>query len=301
MFRKAFIFLSLTAAATAGVMAQTPEPKTAPAIRSFAWTMDGDGGYLGVQTKEVTKENFGKFGLRDVRGVAVEKVLDNSPAAVAGLQTGDVIVKFENEDITSVRKLTRLIGEVAPDHQVTMTILRNGSEQTISATLGKRPGAQFGNGNFEFAMPSQLDPADIEKLKALPQIQGLEKLKDLDPDVMPKAFSFPGGENKAFEWRSGTGRQIGVGVTPLTKQLASHFGVDGGLMISEVRDGSPASKAGLKAGDIIVEADGKALKGQFDLIRSIGEKKDGDVNLTIVRDGRRQNISVTPEISKGNG
>ena len=45
----------------------------------------------------------------------------------------------------------------------------------------------------------------------------------------------------------------------------------------------------------------KALKGEFDLIRSIGEKKDGDINLTIVRDGRRQNISVTPEAPKDNG
>lgn len=298
MFQKAFVFVFLAAATAVSVSAQTPEPKEAPAVRSFAWSMDGDGSYLGIQTKEVTKDNFSKFGLRDVRGVAVEKVLENSPAAAAGLQAGDVIVRVDNEEITSVRKLTRLIGEVAPDHRVALTVLRNGSEQNISATLGKRPGPQFGNGSFDFGMP--LNKVQIEKLRDLPELKDLDILKTL-PEGGAQVFGAPNAPEKMFTWRAGSGRQIGVGITPLTKQLASHFNVDGGVMISEVREGSPASKAGLKAGDIIVEAEGKPLKGEFDLIRTIGEKKDGDVTLTIVRDGRRQNISVTPEASKDNG
>jgi membrane-associated protease RseP (regulator of RpoE activity) len=66
-------------------------------------------------------------------------------------------------------------------------------------------------------------------------------------------------------------------------------------MINNVRENSPAAKAGLKAGDIIVEVEDKKIKGDVDLIRSIGEKKEGSVNLTIVRGGNRQTISVTPE------
>jgi membrane-associated protease RseP (regulator of RpoE activity) len=110
----------------------------------------------------------------------------------------------------------------------------------------------------------------------------------------------PGGQGNVFT-TGANARQIGVGITPLTKQLADHFGVTDGLLVNEVRDGSPASKAGLKAGDIIVEADGKALKGQIDLIRSINEKKEGDVRLTIVRGGSRQTITVTPEAAKDGG
>jgi predicted metalloprotease with PDZ domain len=72
-------------------------------------------------------------------------------------------------------------------------------------------------------------------------------------------------------------------------------------MINSVRDDSPADKAGLKAGDIIVELDGKAVKGDFDLVRGINDKKEGDVQVTVVRDGRRRTISVTPEKSKENG
>ena len=79
------------------------------------------------------------------------------------------------------------------------------------------------------------------------------------------------------------------------------MGVDGGVMISSVRENSPAAKAGLKAGDIIVEAGGKAVKNNFDLMRIINDKKDGDIQLTFVRDKNRQTISITPEMSKDSG
>ena len=70
-------------------------------------------------------------------------------------------------------------------------------------------------------------------------------------------------------------------------------------MVNDVRADSPAAKAGLKAGDIIIEAEGKEVKGEGDLIRVIGEKKEGDVSLTIMRQGNRQTIRVTPEKMDG--
>lgn len=292
MFRKSLIFISVVALACVTASAQTPGAKKEKekAVQGFAWSFDGDGGYLGVQTQEVNKENFAKFGLAGVRGVAVEKVMENSPAATAGIQNGDVIVKFNGEEITSVRKLTRLIGEVDPDHQVSITVVRGGSERDINVTLGKRPMPKFENGNFAFSVPSPMGKLEMPPMANLPNM----------PDA-PQAMITPDGEGKLFTWRAGAGRQIGIGVTPLTKQLAEHFGVDGGAMINNVRENSPAAKAGLKAGDIIVEADGKAVKGDIDLIRTINGKKEGDVQLTIVRDGSRQTISVTPEASKDNG
>ena len=65
------------------------------------------------------------------------------------------------------------------------------------------------------------------------------------------------------------------------------------------REGSPAEKAGLKAGDIIVEADGAPVKGSMDLINAINAQKVGTVSLTVVRNGSRQTLTVTPEESKG--
>ena len=108
MFRKSFGFILLGTLAGAAAYAQTPAPPRAErAPQAFAWSFDG-GSYLGIETADVTKENAGKLGLHDVRGVSVEKVIDGSPAQAAGLQNGDVILKFNGEEVTSVRKLTRL-------------------------------------------------------------------------------------------------------------------------------------------------------------------------------------------------
>ena len=94
---------------------------------------------------------------------------------------------------------------------------------------------------------------------------------------------------------------IGIGVTSLTKQLAEHYGVASGALVNTVRENSPAAKAGLKAGDIVVEVDGKAVKGDLDIMKAVNAKKEGDVTLTIVRNGSRQTITVTPEKSKDSG
>ena len=89
--------------------------------------------------------------------------------------------------------------------------------------------------------------------------------------------------------------QIGTGVTHLTDQLAQYFGVDGGVLINNVLPNSPAAKAGLKAGDVIVEMDGLAVSGAFGLFNAINEKKEGDVTLKFVRDRKVQTINVTPQ------
>lgn len=297
MFKQILAFGVIVTSSFILATGQTPEKKKEGKVieRTFAFTMDGNGGYLGVQTEEIDKDNFAKFGLTAVRGVGVEKVLENSPAAAAGILANDVIVSVNGDEVTSTRKLTRLISEIAPDHQVTVTLLRGGREQQITATLGKRPTPKFGDGNFTFSIPEWKGKIEMPELKGLE-----EKLKNLPKDG-PHVFGVPGGEGKAYVWRAGEGRMIGIGITPLTKQLAEHFKVDGGVMINSVRENAPAAKAGLKAGDIIVELDGKTVKSELDLIRGINEKKEGDVQLTVVRDDRRQSVSVTPEKSKDSG
>ena len=300
MFRKPFVLFVIGAFA-GGALAQTPEPKKEKekAESVFSWSFDGDGSYLGVQTVEVTRENYAKFGLREVRGVAVEKVIDGSPAAAAGIQVGDVIVSFNGEPVTSSRKLTRLLGEVSPDHTAKIVVVRGGSEREIPVTVGKRPMAKWEQGNFEFAFPHDfkidIPKSDIPKID-IPKIPPMD-LQLPDFKNLPNFPDFQGGD---FGWQHfGGGRQIGIGVTPLTKQLSEHFGVESGAMINSVRENSPAAKAGLKAGDIVVEVDGKPVKGEGDISRAVREKKQGEVTLTVVRGGSRQTVKVTPEASKG--
>jgi serine protease Do len=282
------LFVSLLlSAGTASVLAQeTPSTPAAPraprapvvvttpdAQGSFSFVFEG-GSFLGVHTEEINRENMSRYGLtREPRGVGVVKVVENSPAARAGLRERDVIVRFDNEPVTSVRKLNRLIGEVAPEHNARLTIVRGGDEKEMNVTLGKR--SDF---NTAFSMPGQ-------------RWEDLDKLRDLKPGD---------SDNNNFSFVFGNNRRIGVTTTQLTRQLADYFGVSGGkgLLITSVRENSPASKAGLRAGDVITEADGQTLSTVADLMRVLNRQDDGELTLTITRDKSQRTIRLTPERSR---
>src|SRR4029453_14057502 len=95
----------------------------------------------------------------------------------------------------------------------------------------------------------------------------------------------------------GGNRRIGILTTPLTKQLADHMGVSGGkgVLVTSVSENSPASKAGLRAGDVITEVNGASIEDSGDFIRELNQKDEGEVTLTIVRDKSQRTIKVTPE------
>lgn len=285
MLNKLVALTILTAACGGAASAQTaPTPPADRQMRRMILTAPSEGGYLGVQTEDVSKENFSKYGLANVRGVGVDKVSENSPAAKAGLQNGDVILKFDGEEVSSVRKLTRLIGETAPDHTVKLTVWRNGGERELSVTLGKRELPQFSGGNFTFE-----NLPNLEMMPTLP--------RTMQPVPFPPSAD---GNGNVTVFRNANSRQIGVSVTALTEQLGNYFGVaEGrGLLVNTVRENSPAAKAGLKAGDVIIEIEGKAVNEMPDLIRAVNEKKEGSVTLTFIRDKNRQTVNLTPETNK---
>lgn len=289
MTLKHVLYLSVSLFLTAGIaLAQQPK-KATPAVPAeppdaaepfggvFSMLIDG-GGFLGVYTEEISKENMAQYGLHDSRGVGVTEVVKESPAEKAGLRKGDVIVRFDNEVVSSVRKLNRLVSEVAPDHKVTLAISRGGSEQELSVAIGKRPGY-----------------TDTLRKGTIPHFPGVETFPRTEkgPENWPNLEGQPG----QLVFALGNNRRIGVGTTQLTKQLADYFGVpDGkGVLVTSVSEGSAAAKAGIRAGDVITAVDGEKVEGSGDLSRAINKQKDGDVNLTITRDKSQHTIKVTPE------
>ncbi len=92
-------------------------------------------------------------------------------------------------------------------------------------------------------------------------------------------------------------RRIGVHVQPLTRDLREYFGVEGdaGLLVAAVEARSPASEAGLQAGDIILGADGRLLYEQNELVDALQQAPEGEpVELLILRKGHEQRLAVTP-------
>ena len=89
---------------------------------------------------------------------------------------------------------------------------------------------------------------------------------------------------------------LGVQIQPVTKDIADALALDeaNGAMVTEPQGDSPASKAGIKAGDVITAVNGQMVRGPKALARLIGEfDPDSKVTLTIVRNGEKQDVSVT--------
>jgi len=89
-------------------------------------------------------------------------------------------------------------------------------------------------------------------------------------------------------------QSLGIRILPMSEQLAHYFGVDTGVLINYLPENSPALKAGLRAGDVIVEIDGGPAYGALGIRRVIDAKNGGDVILKIVRDHKDLTINVTP-------
>ena len=88
---------------------------------------------------------------------------------------------------------------------------------------------------------------------------------------------------------------LGVQIQPVTEDIAESLGIDGtdGALVSEPQEDSPARKAGIKAGDIIVEVDGKAVDSPRELARMVGRMSPGvTAEVKVLRDGKEQTIEV---------
>jgi membrane-associated protease RseP (regulator of RpoE activity) len=255
-----------------------PEPPDDPPGFSMFF---GGGSFLGVYAEDINKENMARYGMREVRGVGITQVVKDSPAEKAGLRKDDVIVKFEGENVTSTRKLNRLVSEVAPDQVARLTIVRGGGEQEVAVTVGKRTN-QFHT---------------LEGWQGFDKLKGLDKLKELEKTMPPGShvWKWEGEPGKDGMFIFGNRRRIGISTTPLSKQLAEYFGVTEGVLVSSVSDDSPAAKAGIKAGDVITACDGEKIDGAGDLSRAINKKKDGDVTLTVIRNKNQRTVTVTPK------
>ena len=279
--------LSLLAAIilTAGsVLAQqttppAPEPPDEPLDQNFEFFLGGDG-FLGVYAENISRDNMSKYHMNQVRGVGVTRIVKDSPAEKAGLRQDDVILRVDGENITSVRKLNRIVSELAPDQSVKITVSRGGSEQDITATIGKRSNNFF--------------TGDV--LKGNPKIWKWEGNE-------PKELKFEGpllnrgfNNNGDLTFMLSNSRRIGVSTMELTKQLADYFGITGGkgVLVTSVTEDGPAAKAGVRAGDVITAVDGEAIDTPGDISRVINRKKEGDITLTVIRNKSQQTIHVTP-------
>ena len=115
-------------------------------------------GWIGVQIQTVTPDIADSMGLKQATGALVSEPQKNSPAATAGIQSGDVITSVDDTPIRDARELARKIGTMAPGTTVKLGIIHSGQDKTLSLTLGTLPNEKVASNEQE----NQHDTVDAE-------------------------------------------------------------------------------------------------------------------------------------------
>jgi serine protease Do len=94
-------------------------------------------GWLGVRIQTVTDEIAESLSIKPARGALIAGVEDKGPAKPAGIEPGDVVVKFDGKDIKEPKDLSRVVADTAVGKEVDVVIIRKGQEETRKVTLGR--------------------------------------------------------------------------------------------------------------------------------------------------------------------
>lgn len=221
---------------------------------------------IGVSVRDVESSDVTREKLSAAHGAVVDEVRRDSPAAKAGLRTGDVLVEFDGERVRSARHLSRLVQETPSGRAVKAVVVRGGERKEVQVTPGEGGGRAIARERLERSM------ADIGRDLRM-------ELRGLDFDG-PLVASRP---------------RLGVSVQDLTPQLASYFGATGGVLVTGVNEDSPAARGGLKAGDVIASVNGRDVGSPRELTRELARVDEGEVTLGIVRDKKSSTLKATIE------
>ena len=227
------------------------------------------GSYLGVDTRDITPDRVSALHLKDEAGVEVTMVDQDAPAGKAGLKEHDVILTVNQQKVESVEQLRRLIREIPAGRSVSLEISRDGRPMAIKAQLAERNKMMGSNREWNFDVP----PVNIPAIN-IPAIN----IPQVGPIVV---YTSP--------------VRSGLMIENLTPQLGLYFGVkDGkGVLVRSVDKGCRAEQAGFRAGDVIVKVNGSAVNDCTDFSRVVRERKESKAAVTIMRDRKEQNLTLT--------
>jgi serine protease Do len=200
-------------------------------------------GWLGVRIQQVTDEIAESLNIKPARGALIAGVEDKGPAKPAGIEPGDVVVKFDGKDIKEPKDLSRVVADTAVGKEVDVVLIRKGAEETRKVTLGR---LEDGDKAVQTAAKTQSEPAEKPVTqKAL----GLD-LATLSKDLRTR-----------------------YKVKDSVK----------GVIITNVDGSSDAADKHLSAGEVIVEVAQEAVSNAADVNKRIDQlKKDGKKSVLLL-------------------
>ena len=215
--------------------------------------------------------------------LAVEK---DSPAQKAGIVKGDQIEEISGKPIASFRDIAAVLYDKQAGERITIQFKRSGKSLRLDMELGER------KDGVPYPLASQVE--DIGELP-WPEMPPMPELSEL-PELAGLEMALPKIKNYLIEF--GGARQLGIDVMEITPELSEKFSVheDFGLLISKINNSSAAKKAGLRAGDTIVRANGRECRTAFDFRNIMKDLKDKEaVQLELYRDGQLKKFSLIPD------
>jgi len=249
----------------------TPEPGDENAMVVLG---DEGASWLGVESEEVTAEKAKQLKLPAERGVLLERIVPDSPAAKAGLKDNDVVTEINGQRVEGAAQFRRMIREIPAGRSLQMTVWRDGRAQTVGVTLGKSEE----HGNMWF--------------KTAPRAFSFQLPNIEMPDVEVSPNMDWGGD---FNVLAGGRPRLGIDAEDLNGQFGTYFGApDGeGVLVREVNSGSPAEKAGVKSGDVITSLNGERVRSLGDLREKLaGKREEKTVKVGVLRNKSEMSITV---------
>ena len=213
-------------------------------------------GWLGVRIQSVTPELAEGLKMAKPMGALIAAVTDGGPADKAGIRQGDVVIKFDGKDIDEMRHLSRIVAETPFDTQVPVVVLRRGKEMTFRVKLGE--------------------------------------LDETTDSSNPEVGSQPSKPNAPETAKT----ILGLSLAEMTKQLRQRYNIAdeaSGVVVLNVDVKSNAAGKGLKAGDVIIEVDQKAVATPADVEKRIAAAKANGyrvVTFLIYRQGDFQWVAI---------
>jgi membrane-associated protease RseP (regulator of RpoE activity) len=234
----------------------------------------GGSAYMGVDIADVSAERLGELKLKEEHGAEVTMVDQDAPAGKAGLHEHDVIVSLNGAAVESAAQLRRMIKETPAGRVVSLGISRDGQPMTIKVQLADRHKSMTwepNGGEYNFNIP---------KIPSIP---------DFDLPVSVVVVH--------------SGLRSGLMVENITPQLGEFFGVKGGkgVLVRNVEKGSRGEKAGFRAGDVVVKVNSQLVHDTSDFTHALRSSSNGTAAVTVIRDKKEQNLTLTIPEKKDSG